>query len=363
MNVNYRGTVALVVVGLLVGALTLFGAPFNVAADPDYEVVASGLDNPRGLAFGPEGALYVAEAGEGGDACGIPGPEGLACYGPTGAVTRIVDGEQERVATGLSSFALQDEPGHNAFGPHDISFQGRGGAYVAVGACFAAGLSDSCGQLVKVAASGKWRAVGDILSWELENNPDNRNPGESNPYAILALPGERIVADAAGNTLLRVDANGEVSMLALFEPRFVAGPGPGGQFLMDSVPTAIALGPDGAYYVSELTGFPFPQDGARIYRVEPGQAPEVYAEGFTNVIDLAFDSDGSLLVLEIAAQSLMSGPDGQLIRLNPNGSRETLIHEGLTSPTAVAIGEDGAIYISNNGQSPDIGEVLRYELD
>ena len=178
------------------------------------------------------------------------------------------------------------------------------------------------------------------------------------------MSGERIVVDAAGNTLLRVDANGQISLLALFPPRLVEWPGPGSEILMDSVPTSIAIGPDGAYYVSELTGFPFPVGGARIYRVEPGEMPQIYAEGFTNVIDIAFADDGSLLVLEIAKNSLMSGdPAGALIRLHPDGSRETLVDEGLITPTAVAIGDDGFIYISNHGQEANVGEVIRFELD
>jgi hypothetical protein len=345
----------------LAGVLILFGAPFGAAADGQFDVIASGLDNPRGLAFGPEGALYVAEAGEGGDGPCVPGPFGVdVCYGPTGAVTRILDGKQEQVATGLSSYASAD--GAQAFGPHDISFQGRGGAYVPVGVCFQ--LNDSCGRLIHVSAGGQFRAAGDILAWELENNPDGMHDGESNPYAVLALPGERIVADAAGNTLLRVAPNGQITMLALFPACYVEWPAPGDQFLMDSVPTSVAIGPDGAYYVSELTGFPFPVGEARIYRIEPGEAPEIYADGFTNVIDIAFADDGSLLVLEIAKNSILSGdPAGALIRLYPDGSRDALIEEGLTSPTAVAIGDDGAVYISNNGQSADIGEVLKIELD
>jgi hypothetical protein len=74
---------------------------------------------------------------------------------------------------------------------------------------------------------------------------------------------------------------------------------------MDAVPTTVAVGPDGALYVGELTGFPYPVGGARIYRVVPGEVvlgetPPIYADGFTNVIDIAFDHDGSLLVLELA---------------------------------------------------------------
>lgn len=91
-----------------------------------------------------------------------------------------------------------------------------------------------------------------------------------------------------------------------------------------------------------MTGLPFPE-GGRIYRVVPGEAPEVYAEGFTNVIDITFVDDGSLLVLEFATKSLLSGnPAGALIRLNPDGSQDSLLDEddGLISPSAVAIGDD-----------------------
>jgi sugar lactone lactonase YvrE len=130
---------------------------------------------------------------------------------------------------------------------------------------------------------------------------------------------------------------------------------------MDFVPTSIAVGPDGALYVAQLTGAPFPVGGARIYRIVPGRAPEVVAGGFTNVIDIAFDRDGSLLVLEIAKNSLASGdPAGALIRLRPDGSRETLLEDGLVSPTAVAVGCNGWIYLSNHGQEAGAGQLLRF---
>jgi hypothetical protein len=102
-------------------AVVLTGASGAVAATTS--VVMSGLDNPRGLAFGPEGGLYVAEAGRGGSGPCIVLRGGPQCYGPTGAVSRLWRGEQERIATGLPSYA---GPTGEATGPHDISLLGRG---------------------------------------------------------------------------------------------------------------------------------------------------------------------------------------------------------------------------------------------
>lgn len=257
-----------------------------------------------------------------------------------------------------------------AFGSHDISFQGRGGAYVAVGGC---GLvpGGGCGELIRLKSKGTWQTIADLNAYGADNNPDETmNPDgtprlESDPFAVLALPGEQLVVDAAGNDLLRVAANGEISTLAVFPQRFVDDPSsPGTQILMDAVPTSVALGPDGAFYVSELTGFPFPAGGARIYRIVPSEEPQVYAEGFTNVVDIDFEGDGSLSVLEIAKNSLLSGdPTGALIRLKPDGSRKTLLSDGLLMPTAVTVGDKHALYISHCGLCAGDGHVIRIVLD
>ena len=77
---------------------------------------------------------------------------------------------------------------------------------------------------------------------------------------------------------------------------------------MQSVPTGIVEGPDGAYYMSQLTGFPFPVGGANVYRIDPRTGKyKVFASGFTMIMDLAFDKHGTLYVLEIDSNSIL-GP-------------------------------------------------------
>jgi hypothetical protein len=342
----------------LTGGAILYAAVMvtGLQAEPTVTVVMSGLDNPRGLAFGPEGALYVAEAGSGGDGpCFFNSAGEFRCYGPTGAITRLWHGEQVRVVTGLPSHA----PPGGTFGggANDISFHGVGGMFVAMGigndpqlvrpSLGAAG--DLLGTLLQVNAGGGWRIVADIAAYEAAEDP-NGGLIDSNPYAVLAENGSRLVVDAGANALFRVTADGAISTVAVFPSR--------PSRTTDSVPTTVAVGPDGAYYVGESTGAPFAAGAARIYRVVDGQEPEVYLEGFKMIIDMAFGDDGSLYVLQFATGPVFFTGPGELVRIASDGARNVVLG-GLNFPTSVAMGPDGALYVSNRGIFPGLGEVLR----
>lgn len=337
------------------------------------DIVASGLNNPRGLAFGPEGALYVAEAGLGGNGPSVPGPDGPVAYGSSGSITRIQNGVQTRIVTGLPSLAGTN--GYRASGPSDISFQGRGNMFIT----FSLGGSPEkrallgadgylLGRLVRMQPNKKWSEVADLAAYEEAFNPGGRAV-DSNPYSVCAGPGMTVVADAGANALIGIRANGAMSTLAVFPPRMVAAPPflnlpPGTQIPMESVPDSVTRGPDGAYYVGELTGFPFKPGAARVFRVVPGEDPAVAADGFTNIIDLDFGPDGSLYVLQHDNNGLLApGDTGALIRVRPDGTRSIVVDTGLVNPTSVAIGPDGAAYVSNHGAQALIGEVLRISLN
>jgi hypothetical protein len=352
--------------GLLSIALLL--PPATASGDVRTRTVASGLNNPRGIFLGSGRSFFVAEAGTGGSGPCQPGPFGTTCVGLTGAVTHVTNGSLDRLVR-LPSVATSD--GSFAFGPHDVAMDnegyGDGALFATVGlggdAAYKAGFGRkgaNLATLVRVTRSGSMQVVADLLAYEQAHNPAG-GVEESDPYGILRRGGASIVADAGANDLLKVTDRGRISTLAVFPPRMVDFGG--GEIPMDAVPTTVVRGPDGAYYVGQLTGFPFPRHGARVFRVVPGEKPTVWARGFTNIIDMAFH-DGTLYVVEIAHNSLATSgtPFGALLRLNPDGSR-TVLDRDLSFPTSLAFipGSDDVL-VTNCGICAGGGEVLRIEL-
>jgi hypothetical protein len=322
-------------------------------------VLLTGLDAPKGIAFGPQGALYVVESGNTtvNGPC-VVAPRGEKCYSGTGAVTRYWKGRQERVASGLPS--VYNAAASDIIGPADIGFLGVGNAIVSIGwggapagRALLGAYSTGFGTLIHLEPSGHWKIVADVSAVEDAENPAG-GPLDSNPFGLLNEAGVRFVTDAGGNSLIQVSANGATSVVATF-PTLPAPP-PFNQ--SEAVPTEVQRGPDGALYVSTLSGVPFLPGNAKIYRVVPGEEPTVYLDGFKTITDFAFAPDGGLYVVEYASAPVFFGGPGKLTYVAPNGVR-TVVKSDLISPTAVAVGPDGAVYVSNKGNVAGVGEVLR----
>jgi hypothetical protein len=371
--------------------LVALGVAPSARADGDRDygggrisVIASGLDSPRHLAFGSRGDLFVAEAGRGGTAPCFEGGEGPACMGATGAVTKVDRwGRQSRIAEGLASMA--NTPGNDsAIGPHGIIVQGRdkvlitnGGPTEPLNAAGATISRDTLaaqnpvanlfGKVLLINAHGSPVALADIWDFERRVNPDAAvgNPNvDSNPVDLLLDGSRLVVADAGGNAIDTVDPWSDVENLTVFGNRAVPNPfnPQAPPIQMQAVPTSVEEGPDGNYYVGQLTGFPFPAGGANIYRVNPRTGNQtVVARGFTNIMDLAFGRDGTLYVLEIDADGLLTPANEGAIFAIPRrgGIRQIKVPAGtLPYPGGLAI-DDGDLYVSVNARSPGGGQVLK----
>ena len=371
-------------IAIVAGAIWLsYSDPIIVTASGSHAVavevttVATGLHNPRGLNFAPDGSLYVAEAAGDGVAtadCGAMGDSSTKCSANTGSVTRInlASGESTRVLTGLPSLIAADGVGNGGSGPQDVVFHGLGNGYVTIGLGGAPENREPYfgdagafyGRLVRFNPSGQVRFNQDLAGYELENNPDGFVP-DSNPYGMATVPGGVIIADAGGNDLLKVAANGTISTLAVF-PRVNRPPGvPPPVPSVQAVPTSVAVGPDGAFYVGQLTGGPFTVGIASVYRVPAaGGVPEIVYGGFTNIIDIAFGPDGSLYVLEIAQAAIPNfGGGGRLVRIHPDGSQSVVLSgpQFLFAPGGIAVGSDGNLYVTVASISSVGGAVIRVE--
>ena len=365
---THRRMLALVAAGGTALSLAAAG-PAVAHQNGENTVVATGLNSPRHLTVS-DGKLYVVEAGLGGDGPCADHPElGNFCFGFSGAVTRVSPkGAEKQVIKGLPSISN----GEDALGASDIVFKGNTwvlssglGADPAFRNSFGEG-----GPLLATLLTGTlkhkgFRVFADVGANEALNNPDGTDQ-DSNPTGILRSGDSWYVADAGANAVVKVSPWGTFSTLAVLPPAITTKPvvdGPPAGFPADAVPTEVVKGPDGAFYISQLTGYPFEKGLSSIWRVVPGGQPEKWATGLTNVTDIAFGPHGKLYAVQISDEGLASGgpPIGSLVKVTPHGSTHTTVAGGLFAPYGVAF-MNGSAYVSTCTVCAGEGEVLRVRL-
>jgi len=331
-----------------VGALSLCAAAVALAATsaPTVTVVANNLNNPRGVFAAADGSVYVAESGKAGPTC--LDKQKSTCVGFSGSIARFNAGKVVRIATGLLSIGGQD--GSFTVGADGVAVDESGAVYVqqtAAPECMTPKgvppqVTAQLGKTLRV-VGGKLRPVAWISPLECKHNYDHTDRN-SDPYAIVALGGDHeVVVDAGANALFDVRPSG-VKLLAVF-PKTALG--------AQSVPTSIAVGSDGAYYVGEFVGEPPKgkkpaKNQARVWKVEPGKKPVVFAKGFNAITGVAFDQDGNLFVTEFSVDPTnQNNAKGDVVKVGTDGSHTRIGLGKLFFPAGAAVAQDGAVYVSN----------------
>jgi hypothetical protein len=356
-------------------AIALGLSVIGTASAETVTVVASGLDNPRGIDVGANGRIYVAEAGAG----------------------RIAVIAKGKVSTFVGGLPHLTSPEGETTGVVNVDAHGNGNVVAVIGAgpqdvdrrfdtLFRANprprktLADI--QAFRNAhPQPTCDPAGEVELWCDNDQPPNNT--DSNAYGVARLSGSRtLVTDAAGNDLLLVGPKGRITQVARFPNHLVStshlppavGVPPDIHLPAEIVPTSVAVGPDGYWYVGELTGFPFTPGASRIWRVAPWARNVtcdedatsgpcvVYATGFTSVIDLQWGPDRALYVAEMVkggVGNLFFGGDttGAIYRLK-NGVRTEIAAGQLQLIGGIAVTRH-AIYATTFNVSPDGGQVVR----
>lgn len=327
-------------------------------------VFASGLNNPRGLKFGPDGNLYVAEGGSGGTASTVgtclqvPSPIGPYTGGYTGRISKIAaDGTVSTFADNLPSSSTSALSGALTSGPGDVAFVGQKLYTVLAGAGCSHGLTGTDNGVLRVKPDGTTTMVADLSKFVMAHPVANPEPDDFEPdgtwYSMVEVNGTLYSVEPNHGEL---DAISESGIKRVADISNVQG---------HIVPTALAY--DGKnFLIGNLDTFPIKDGSSKIMQVTPsGQITTVYI-GFSTILGLAIDSKHRLYVLENTTGNPGPTPNTAKILRVDGKNNYTVILDGATSqlslPTAMTFGPDGALYVSNLGFGlpPDgEGQILR----
>ncbi|HXD78791.1 MAG TPA: ScyD/ScyE family protein [Puia sp.] len=322
-------------------------------------VISTGLNDPRGLHFGPDNYLYVAEAGVGGTDSVTSCAQVIPPVGPyhgsdTGARISRIDwqGNRSTFLDHLPSSITAPGGGNGIQGVADLAFAGKQMYAIFAGAGCSHAVPDIPNGVIRIDPDKSWKMLADLSQFIMENPVKNPNPGDFEPdgtwWNMINFGGNFYAIEPNHGELDKITPNGAVSRVA--DISAIEG---------HIVPTALAAH-NGLFYVGNLNTFPVVPGSSTVFTITPGGKIQPFATGFTNILGLTFDDLGRLYVLETSttAGNLTPGT-GDIIRLDTKGKRE-VIASGLDFPTAMTFGPDGRLYVSAWGIGPPgAGQILQ----
>ena len=327
---------------------------------PNATVVAQGLINPRGFAWGPDGALYVAESGTPPPGyvqpMGPPDPDAPLVTNMNGRISRIgIDGQR---TTLVDDLPVVVGPVGDTVGAAGVAFLDDV-LYAIISAGPKHGHPDFPSGVYRVGLTdGALTLVADTDAFELANPPAFVPPDDeiSNPYDIAVLDGKLYVADGNRSVVYEIDPSAPADSRI----RYLADMSVGHPVL-----TGIAAGPDGNLYVTNLTPVPFPKGGAKVWELTLSGVVTEVSGGVTAGVGIALDPDGAIYVAEIAntvPQPPFFDPPGRVVRISRD-SAPAAVATPLLFPTILRWGPDGLYATSFSvGGNDGMGAIVRIAL-
>jgi hypothetical protein len=372
--INSRNSLLLLSATLL--AASILPNPSYAQVTSTQTVVATGLNGPRGLKFGPDGVLYVAEAGTGGttstvgQCAQVLGPVGPYKGGKTGRISRFDKAwHRTTIASGFpSAVSAQGD----LQGVADLTWvDGQLLALLAGGGCSHGNAGVPNGVALVNTHNGSWQIIANLSKFIQTHPVKYPSPPDFEPdgtfYSMVAYQ----------NRLYAVEPNhGQV--ISIGGPNDIYSALDVSASQGHIVPTAIAER-DGNFFLGNLNLFPIQPNFARILelsRVACNPAQELIdggglrslhivasMAGFTTVVGAEFGPDGLLYVLELSDASGFPTPGaGKVVRIRYDGTIED-VADGLAVPTAMTFGPDGKLYVSNFGAAPaGAGQIVRITI-